>query len=226
METSAEICSVAIFDGEELIWGLEEMKERSHAQKLGGMVREGIMEMKRRELGIDAVAVSSGPGSYTGLRIGVSLAKGVCLGLAIPLISVPTLRIMLESFRDSQEKLDADFFIPLIDARRMDVYYSIFNREFQGLKEDSDLILDESSFEIERKEGNCIFFGNGSAKFSELIKPSGNAQFPEGGFSPLASHMGKEAMERFKRSEFEDLAYFEPKYVKDVFVTKPKPTFG
>ncbi len=224
LESSSDYCSVSVFDEEELIWNQEETKERSHAQKLGTMVKDSLRAFEGGSP--EAIAVSAGPGSYTGLRIGVALAKGLCSGFDLPLISVPTLRIMLEAFKLSGDFQEADFFVPMIDARRMDVYYSIFDGKMKGLTEDQDMVLDANSFSKEREKGKCLFFGNGSRKFLELIGGVPKEENFGGDAKPLSKYMGKEAWRSFSNNEFQDLAYFEPKYVKDVFVTKPKPTFG
>jgi tRNA threonylcarbamoyladenosine biosynthesis protein TsaB len=224
IETSAAICSVSLFKGGVQLWESHEMRERSHAQRLPLMVKKGLGFLDQSDEKLDAMAVSSGPGSYTGLRIGVSTAKGLCLGLGVPLISVPTLRILLSGLLSKWPEIKGDFYIPMIDARRMEVYYSGFNSGLVSFIEDQALILNTDSFRKERGSGKCIFFGSGSPKFKDLIKGRGQAIFVEE-VVPLSTYMGEESLRRFNNNEVEDLAYFEPKYVKDVFVTVPKPTF-
>ncbi len=223
IETSGDICSVALFKGNELLWESIEEKERSHAQKLPLMIRDGLAFLRSNEWEPDAIGLSAGPGSYTGLRIGCSLAKGLCLGLGIPLVSVSALKIMWNVLM-SNGKQESEFFIPMIDARRMDVYYSVFDQQGQVLEQDSALILDGTSFESLRKKGSCIFFGSGSKKFEGVVDVSGKERFDEQ-IGPVANVMGDDVLEKYLAGDVEDLAYFEPKYVKDVFVTDPKPIF-
>ncbi len=223
IDTSGDICSVALFKGNELLWESIEEKERSHAQKLPLMIRDGLAFLRSTELEPNAVGLSAGPGSYTGLRIGCSLAKGLCLGLGIPLVSVSALKIMWNVLMRNG-KQESEFFIPMIDARRMDVYYSVFDQQGGIVQEDNAIILDGTSFEDLRKKSSCIFFGSGSKKFEEAIVIPGNESFDEQ-IKPVANAMGNDVLRKYLAGETEDLAYFEPKYVKDVFLTDPKPIF-
>ena len=155
-----------------------------------------------------AVSVGMGPGSYTGLRVGYSAAKGLCYALRIPLIAIGTLDAMF----DAGSGLGEDFRIPLIDARRMEVFTAAYRRDGLQLVPPSNLILDAASFQALLEQGTVAFYGSGAAKFSTVCTHS-NAQFPEVRFN--ASHLIKRAWERFQNGEFTDLAYSEPYYGKD-----------
>ncbi len=206
-----------------MLFNQEEHRDRSHAQRLPFMIKDALSELEIKNLGLDGVAVSAGPGSYTGLRIGVSMAKGICLGFDIPLISVSTLELIYEGFKNEVEG-EFDFYIPMVDARRMEVYHSIFDKHGKALLEDEALVLEEGSFGDLREKGNCVFFGDGSKKFKELIGEKNPEEF--NGNIPFSKYMAELASIKFSAKKFEDLAYFEPKYVKDVFVTTPKKILG
>lgn len=162
---------------------------------------------------LDAVAVSMGPGSYTGLRIGVSSAKGICYGNNIPLISIPTLESMALN-----QKQKGDILIPMLDARRMEVYAKIFDGNLKELRKTEAEIIDENSYAEFLEKGKVLFFGDGAPKCKDVIKNE-NALFIDGVF-PSAREMGPLAEEKFRNSDFEDAAYFEPFYLKDFIATK------
>jgi len=217
IETSTKACSVAIHKNGNLIALKESITENfSHSEKLLVFVEELIETSQIKLVDISAIAVSMGPGSYTGLRIGVATAKGLCYGLNIPLISISTLKSMSLGM---SLKMKADLFCPMIDARRMEVYSAFFdinNIRKRGIQAD---ILDSNSYKNELKE-NVIFFGDGSDKAKEVIK-SKNAIFIAD-FHPSANFIGMLSYQKFLNSDFEDLAYFEPFYLKD-FVAGKKP---
>ena len=217
IETSTKACSVAIHKNGNLIALKECVTENfSHSEKLLVFVEELIGNSQLKLVDISAIAVSMGPGSYTGLRIGVATAKGLCYGLNIPLISISTLKSMSLGM---SLKIKADLFCPMIDARRMEVYSAFFdinNIRKRGIQAD---ILDSNSYKNELKE-KVIFFGDGSDKAKEVIK-NRNAIFIAD-FHPSANFIGMLSYQKFLNSDFEDLAYFEPFYLKD-FVAGKKP---
>jgi len=210
IETSTKACSVALHKNGELIVCREDVSANfSHSEKLLKFISELFSDEKLSLSDLDAIAVSMGPGSYTGLRIGVSTAKGLCYGLDIPLISISTLKAM--SFGMALE-IKADLYCPMIDARRMEVYSAFFdinNTEVRKIQAD---IINENSYkkELEKK---VVFFGDGSEKLIEKIKDK-NAIFVSD-IHPSAKNMGLLSYQKFTKSLFEDLAYFEPFYLKD-----------
>ena len=210
IETSTKACSVALHKNGELIVCREDVTTNfSHSEKLLKFISKLFSDAKLSLSDLDAIAVSMGPGSYTGLRIGVSTAKGLCYGLDIPLISISTLKAM--SFGMALE-IKADLYCPMIDARRMEVYSAFFdinNTEVRKIQAD---IINENSYkkELEKK---VVFFGDGSEKIIEKIKDK-NAIFVSD-IHPSAKNMGLLSYQKFTKSLFEDLAYFEPFYLKD-----------
>lgn len=220
IETATEVCSVAISKDSEIIYYKEETKGPSHAILLGVFVNDAVKELRKKDIKLDAVAVSCGPGSYTGLRIGVSEAKGLCYGLNIPLIALSTLKIMAQGVLHNYN-IDKDSILcPMIDARRMEVYDVLLNKELDELRPVSADIIDENSFSEILKDNNIIFFGNGAAKCKDVL-PIENTRFLEGIY-PKASDMVKLANDAYDKNEFVDVAYFEPFYLKEFVATTPK----
>lgn len=218
IETSTNVCSVALSGNKGVIFQEIDINGPSHASILGLFVEEALLELKKLHASPDAVAVSSGPGSYTGLRIGVSLAKGICYGLDIPLIALDTLVVMAQSIKD---KADADSLLcPMIDARRMEVYSAIFDTQLNPVRQVRADVVDENTYTSFLNEHKVIFFGNGSDKCKQVINHP-NAQFISDIY-PSATHMWALAMEAYQQSEFADLAYYEPFYLKDFVATTPK----
>jgi tRNA threonylcarbamoyladenosine biosynthesis protein TsaB len=164
---------------------------------------------------INAVAVSNGPGSYTGLRIGLSAAKGLCYALQIPLITIGTLQMMVQGV----EKNEANLYCPMIDARRMEVFTAMYGSEGKEITSPAALILDENSFAEDLKMNRILFFGNGAAKFKNICSHS-NAIFS--GLHTDASQLAKLSQQKFTAKDFADLAYCEPLYVKEFFTTQKK----
>lgn len=217
IETSTAVCSVALHQEGKLLTALEVRQEYSHASKLGILVNEAA---KLTDIGlnkINAVALSSGPGSYTGLRIGTSLAKGLCYALDVPLISVPTLQLMATSIRGVYHQ-DV-FFCPMIDARRMEVYCQIYDRDLAEIEPVQAKVIDSKSFENYLKSKPVVFFGSGAAKCKVLILHP-NAMFLEN-VNPLASQLGDLAYSKFQQDKFEDIIQFVPLYLKEFFIRKP-----
>lgn len=215
IESSTQICSVAISNCGKPVWNKENTDFSSHSSALGVYIAEAIRFIHANHFRLDAVAVSEGPGSFTGLRIGVSLAKGLCFGWDIPLIALPTLKIMSSRFVPS-----SSYLCPMIDARRMEVYAALFDGNLNEQEPVQAMIIDEDSFRDLLTKNKIIFFGNGTDKCKSVIH-SKNAKFV-GNIIPLAINMINEAENAFFRKEFVNIAYFEPYYLKDFQATVPK----
>jgi len=230
VETSGDSCSVAISNGRELISSLENEEKQGHAAILTRLIEDVL---KAAGIGINdlaAVAVSKGPGSYTGLRIGVSTAKGICFARDIPLIAVNTLESIakgiLETEKSNMEYLgfsESDFLCIMTDARRMEVYTALFNANGEMVKETEAAIIDGSMHSSCMEQNRVFFAGSGAEKASTLIK-NPNAVFLYG-FKAHATGMISTAFEYFENKRFENTAYFEPFYLKDFIATKPKKLF-
>jgi tRNA threonylcarbamoyladenosine biosynthesis protein TsaB len=219
IESATKNCSVALFEGSSIIDFIEEGVEYSHAEKLAPFV-DRILKKNQTDLhDLSAVGISSGPGSYTGLRIGLSLAKGICVGSKLPLIAVSSLEAMSWGARNELSDRDA-WYCPMIDARRMEVYTSLYDAEGKEIESISAKIIDEQSFKEELAERRIYFFGDGASKCSSVIQ-SANAKFLEDSYIS-ARNMGELLFNKFKQEEFEDLAYFEPNYFKSFKAGKPK----
>lgn len=214
IETATTNCSVSISkDGKTVFLKEDNNKNYSHAESLHLFIDAVLKESNTTLADIDAIAVSKGPGSYTGLRIGVSAAKGLCFALNKPLISVPTLQALAH-----QVKVENGFVVSMLDARRMEVYSSIFDSHYNQIRDTEAEILDENSF-IEYLENSKVYFiGNGVEKTKEILAHP-NAVFIEDKL-PSANEMGLLAYNKYKISDFEDVAYFEPYYLKDFVAIK------
>jgi tRNA threonylcarbamoyladenosine biosynthesis protein TsaB len=219
IETSTPVCSAALSRNGELIDVRESFDEKSHATSLTIFIQELFDQNGFKPSDIDAVAVSEGPGSYTGLRIGVSVAKGLCFGLNKPLIAIDTLKAMALMASDKIEN-KPKYYCSMIDARRMEVYTALFDANFQKTEETRALIIDSDPFPEMLSQHTVAFFGNGSDKCRTIIDSS-NAIFI-GNIYPSAKYMGVLAFEAFQKAEFRDVAYFEPFYLKDFVATIPK----
>lgn len=217
IETSSKNCSVAISEGSDLLCLCEEVSENyKQSESLHTFVEWALEGADMSLQDMDAICLGKGPGSYTGLRIGASSAKGFCFGLQIPLIAVNSLESMTEPFL----RQDYDLIIPLIDARRMEVYCAIFDGKTGEMLTDTEAkILDETSFQ-ELQGKKVIFVGDGATKAREILQLSA-AEF-DGTIYPSAKYLIKKAQEKFKANEFEDVAYFEPFYLKDFQGVKKK----
>ena len=226
LETATDICSVALSEGDRTLSLVESGPERSHATLLNGFIRQTLRESSREFNQLDAIAVSMGPGSYTGLRIGVSTAKGLAYALKIPLMAIGTLEHMCYSaldhpeFRQLINQPEKLMLCPMLDARRMEVYTRISLPDLTLVRDVSADIIEPDSYNDLLDTGILCFFGNGSDKCREVIRHA-NARFVEG-IHPSAGSMVPPALDRYNRSEFEDVAYFEPFYLKDFVATKPR----
>jgi len=217
IETSGKNCSVALFEGLQLVSIREVHTEQfSHSENLHVFIEQVLKESNLQPKAIKAIAISAGPGSYTGLRIGVATAKGLCYGWDIPLIALPTLRILAEQV--TYEFTDIEYIIPMIDARRMEVFTSVYSHDFSSILGERAEILTESTFDTYLNKGKTIFLGDGITKFQAICKHK-NAYFWENKF-PSAKQMGRLALEKYQAQAFEDIAYFEPFYLKEVYLVK------
>lgn len=220
IETSTSVCSVAVSEDAHTIFVKEDFEGPSHATLLGVFVDEALSFIDSHAIPLDAVAVSCGPGSYTGLRIGVSMAKGICYAREIPLIGLPTLEVMsvpVLLFHDLPE--DA-LICPMIDARRMEVYATVYDRALNVVRETSADIIDEASYMGILNEHPVYFFGNGAEKCKEKITHP-NAHFIDN-IHPLAKMMFPLAEKAVALNKYEDIAYFEPFYLKEFVATVSK----
>lgn len=216
IETTTTNCSVSISkNGNTLVLKEDNDKGYSHAERLHVYIDDVLKAAKIESKDLEAISVSKGPGSYTGLRIGVSAAKGLCFALDKSLISVPTLDALAH-----QVKNPDGIIISMLDARRMEVYSAIYDSNYNQIRETEAQILDESSFSNYLEKGIVYFIGNGVEKTKTLINHP-NARFVEGKL-PSANEMSQIAFNKHKKSDTEDVAYFEPYYLKDFIALKPK----
>ncbi|MBN2175508.1 MAG: tRNA (adenosine(37)-N6)-threonylcarbamoyltransferase complex dimerization subunit type 1 TsaB [Bacteroidales bacterium] len=222
IETATPVCSVALARGNEIISQRSSQEINIHSTILTVFIQEVLKEARLKPTELDAIAVSKGPGSYTGLRIGVSVAKGLCYALDIPLISVNTLLSMAGGMKEKcqYKNFEPIFYCPMIDARRMEVYSAVYDHNLTRIRETKAEIIDENSFSEYLFSNKIIFFGNGAAKCKNVLSHS-NALFVED-FEPSAIFMKPFAEEKFLEKHFEDVAYFEPFYLKDFIAGVPK----
>lgn len=220
IETATSVCSVSINNEEAIIYQKEETKGPSHASLLGRFVDDAVKFARSQNIKLDAIAVSCGPGSYTGLRIGVSEAKGLCFGLNIPLIAIDTPLILAEGVLQNNSIEEDVLLCPMIDARRMEVYAAIYNTKLDVVRDIEADIVDHETYLKYLDSNKVLFFGNGSEKCKDSIEHP-NAIFIDSAY-PQAKSMNKLAIDAYKNSEFEDVAYFEPFYLKEFVATTPK----
>ena len=231
IETSESLCSVALSNGSELLGFMESSADRSHASMLTVLIDKLLISQNLKMSELNAVAVSKGPGSYTGLRIGVSVAKGICYALSIPFIALDTLSFMrFGAYKHDSyakfKKFNPDFLIcSMIDARRMEVYRLLQTSDGAAIEDIRAEEISSGSFESQLVNNKILFIGSGADKCTSVIQHS-HALFIEG-IRPHASQMVEMANEKFLKNEFENLAYFEPFYLKDfVATTSKKSVFG
>lgn len=221
IETSTKACSVALSEDGNLIFHKEDLEGPNHSVVCGMFVDEALSFANSHAIPVDAVAVSKGPGSYTGLRIGVSLAKGVCYGRDLPLLSVSTLKLLCVPVLLGKEELPEDaLLVPMIDARRMEVYSAVYNRALHEIRPIGADIVDADTYLLYLKEHPVYFFGDGSKKCQGLIQHP-NAHFIEN-IIPLAKWMSPLAERALHLGKKQDVAYFEPFYLKDFVAIKSK----
>ena len=220
IETSTEVCSVSVSQNGQNIFNKEDLKGPSHAISLGVFVDEALSFADNHAIPLDAVAVSCGPGSYTGLRIGVSMAKGLCYGRDLPLIGLPTLEILCVPVLLYHELPGDALLCPMIDARRMEVYSAVYDRKLNIVRKIGADIIDENLYMEFLEKHPVYFFGNGALKCRDkIIHP--NAHFLEA-INCLAGNMSPLSEKALAIEDFKDIAYFEPFYLKEFVATKPK----
>lgn len=225
IETSTEVCSVTLAKSGETLFQKESSEGLNHSQMLSVFIEDLFKANNLEITELDAVAVSKGPGSYTGLRIGVSVAKGLCYGLNIPLISVGSIESMGQYVALNATKYGAEnqpdmLFCPMIDARRMEVYTALFNSKGEELTPVTAEIIDENSFSAYVEKHPILFFGNGAEKCrAKLTHPNALFTGPE---KTSARFMQSLSEKKYNKREFENVAYFEPFYLKDFVATIPK----
>ena len=220
IETSTNVCSVAVSEDGQRIFDQVERGGMSSAEKLGSMVDEALSFTDSHAIPFDAVSVSCGPGSYTGLRIGVSMAKGICYGRDLKLIAVPTLEVLCVGPLLGEKIPEGALLCPMLDARRMEVYAAVYDRALKPVRDVQADVVTADTYKEWLDRGPVCFFGNGAAKCMEVINHP-NALLIEG-VEPLAKWMQPLAERRFLNEQFEDVAYFEPFYLKDFVAKMPK----
>lgn len=221
IETSTNVCSVALSQDGVCLYEDVNMEGPSHAQVLAGYVKNAVSFADSHAIPIDAIAISKGPGSYTGLRIGVSEAKGVAYGRDAKLLSVPTLKLLTVPIILGHEELPEDALLcPMIDARRMEVYCALYDRALNEVVQTQALVIDSDSFKDYLDKQPIYFMGNGADKCVETIQHP-NAHFIKN-IVPRAKNMIPLAEMAMAKEQFEDVAYFEPFYLKDFVATKSK----
>ena len=218
IDTTSEFCSISLFENKILIENSNSKIERSHSKLIIKLIDDILTNNKLKAKELDAFSISKGPGSYTGLRIGLSSIKGFCYALDKPLIALNTLKVLAESALEYIEDKDS-ILCPMVDARRMEVYTKTFNYKLNELTKDQALILEKDSFE-NYKDKNVYFFGDGSYKFKEIVNKK-NFIFLNN-INPHSKFMGQLSYDKFINKDFEDLSSFEPNYIKDFYLIKKK----
>ena len=221
IETATDVCSVAISRGDEVIGLKEEAGGNNHAKNLLPFVEEVLKQGGCTVKDLDGVAVSIGPGSYTGLRIGVSTAKGIAYTAGIPVMAIGTLEGIAQGAKQlwSSQSSENVQIVPMIDARRMEVFTTRFDYDMQSLEEISSKIIEENTFAELLSEQKVLFCGNGMPKCRELLSAFPNARFIDAPVS--AKNMLPAALKKWRKQDFEDVAYFEPFYLKEYVAAKP-----
>lgn len=220
IETSTDVCSVAVSEDTQVIFQQDDHSGPNHAERLGTMIDEALSFTDNHAIPFDAVAVSCGPGSYTGLRIGVSMAKGICYGRNLKLIAVPTLELLCVPMLLREIPEEDALLCPMLDARRMEVYSGIYNRALKPVREVGADIVTAETYKDYLDEHPMYFFGNGAKKCMDVVNHP-NVHLIEG-IEPLAKWMQPLAERRLLNGTTEDVAYFTPFYLKDFVAKMPK----
>ena len=221
IETSTNVCSVAVSNDAECIFNKEDYSGPHHNEQLGRFVDEALSFIDSHSLKLDAVAVSCGPGSYTGLRIGTSMAKGICYGRDVKLIAIPTLELLaVPVLLKEQAEEENALLVPMLDARRMEVYAQVFNRSLDEVRKIQADVVTAETYKEYLDKGPVYFFGNGAAKCMEEINHP-NAHLIKD-VVPLAKYMFPLAEKRIAQGKFDAVAYFVPFYLKDFVAKLPK----
>ncbi len=220
IDTATEICSVALSSNGVCTDYMEDTTERSHAKMLSVIVEKILAKNDLKTQNLDAVAVSEGPGSYTGLRIGVSVAKGICYATGKPLIAVPTLQTIAAKFAAENKIGEGEIILPMLDARRMEVYYARYSRNLEEMVPATPKVIEKNSFEALKDESKLHIIGNGAEKCKNILDLE-NAVY-HSDIQNSAAHMCNLAAQKFEIRKFENTAYFEPAYLKPFLATTPK----
>jgi len=223
IDTSTTVCSVALSENGQTLAVIDLDEPNAHAAKLTVLIEQILSETERSMKELAAIAVSMGPGSYTGLRIGVSTAKGLCYGLDIPLIAINTLEALFFGYQEQFGLQEDQAFIPMLDARRMEVYSAVYDHKHELVKPTSAEIIDADYYEeLLTTYSHVHLFGSGADKFDTLFDTNDRVNVHLG-FKDSAAFLSQLAFDKFQNKEFEDVAYFEPFYLKDfVVMTKKK----
>ena len=222
LETSTSVCSVALNESCCTLAPRESEKQNAHSEKITTFIKE-VMEIAGIGYSqLDAVAVSKGPGSYTGLRIGVSTAKGICYAADLPMMAIDTLEAMAYGMKEKlgSQIAENDLLIPMIDARRMEVYAAVFDANLNRIQDTAALVIDENAFDDLKKDHRLWLFGDGAPKLKTVFADQPNISIVEG-FKPSAAYMRPLAERALLNKDFVDVAYFEPFYLKDFIAGKP-----
>lgn len=219
-DTSTPVCSVALSEGGKILALRENTEGKNHAALLTVFIDEVLKEAGRKAGDLDAVAVGKGPGSYTGLRIGVSSAKGMAYALSVPVIALPTLKIMARGYATEKSLNNNVLMVPMIDARRMEVYSAIYSVSLDEIRETQAEIIEHTSFAKYLSTSNLHLFGDGAEKCKKVL--SGSDIYIDSDFTISAKYMPELSLQAFENKQFEDVAYFEPWYLKDFIATTPK----
>ena len=221
IETSTKVCSVALSEDGQNVFEKTDFEGSSHAVSLGVFVDEALSFADSHALPVDAVAVSCGPGSYTGLRIGVSMAKGICYGRGLNLIGIPTLELLCVPVLLYHDELPENaLLVPMIDARRMEVYSAVYDRALRAVRPIGADIVDADTYLEYLDKGPVYFFGDGAAKCQDVIRHPNAFFLPD--IQPLARNMAPLAEKAIAQEKFEDVAYCEPFYLKEFVASQPK----
>jgi tRNA threonylcarbamoyladenosine biosynthesis protein TsaB len=225
LETSSPICSVALHERSNgrLLGQAELRLEKSHSTHLTVLIEQLVANTGHTLRDLTAVAVSDGPGSYTGLRIGAAAAKGLCFALDIPLLAVGTLPALAHQVAARTPRAESWLYCPMLDARRQEVYTALYQADGQPLLLPTNLVLDADSLAEHLAHYSLLFFGSGAIKFQSLVSTNPQAVFL-GDVQPSAISTGELALGAYQRQEFQDVAYYEPFYLKEVYTTTPKST--
>ncbi|MFD1871965.1 tRNA (adenosine(37)-N6)-threonylcarbamoyltransferase complex dimerization subunit type 1 TsaB [Hymenobacter bucti] len=223
LETSSPICSIALHKVEDgrLLGQAELRLEKSHSTHLTVLIEQLVANTGHTLRDLAAVAVSDGPGSYTGLRIGAAAAKGLCFALDIPLVAVGTLPALAHQIATRTPRADTYRYAPMLDARRQEVYTALYRADGHELAAPAPLILTSEALAEQLAHHSVLFFGSGAAKFQSLVSDDPNAVFLDD-VQPSAVSVGELALGAYQRQEFQDVAYYEPFYLKEVYTTTPK----
>ena len=226
IDTSTTICSVALNENGETLAVIDLDEPNAHAAKLTILIAEILKQTNRAMQDLSAVAVSMGPGSYTGLRIGVSTAKGLCYALDIPLIAINTLEALFLGYKEQFGLNEQEAYLPMLDARRMEVYTAVYDHNAALVKATSAEIIDVGYFNESLSNYNRVhLFGSGADKFEDLFSSTDRVDILRS-FQVSAAFLSQLAFDKFQKKQFEDVAYFEPFYLKDFVVTTAKKKVG